>query len=351
MRILIEASEAYRNYGGIGRFSRSLIAHLPDGLNITYSPSNYANRTHLTGQRTSFHRLSHFFEHLLLTQMKPLRAARSADLVHCLSFFGPLAVKKRPIVCTIFDMAYFDLPQQTDSFWGSYARRMMPIFAAKAAAVVTISQVSKTRIHAHLGLPLEKIHCIYPGVSFKPTPSDSIRHKYRLPERFALYSGSWAASKNLETLIRAASLYQIPVVMTGTAHSAATDVTRLAHELAAPITFVGHVSDTDLAALYTQARVLVLPSWYEGFGLPLLEAIACGTPVIAADIPVLREIGKDNVFYFPPAEVDALGTAIKTLFADDNLWRTYRAKGCDHAAGFRWEQTAQQMVELWHSLV
>ena len=167
MKVLIDASEAYRNAMGIGRYSRAIIHHLQHPvLDIAYTSADFASRQHAPLSRGKLARLKHFSQHVFLTQIAPRRAARQhqPDVFHSFSFFVPLE-SRVPSVATIFDLAYFDLPDLTDRYWSAYARRMMPIFARQAAAIVTTSNVMRQAIHEHFNIPLERIVRIYAGVA------------------------------------------------------------------------------------------------------------------------------------------------------------------------------------------
>jgi hypothetical protein len=158
MKVLIEASEAYRNQTGIGRFSRELIAHLPASVQPRFSPIDYATRIHKPSRRNLFQRLQHFGQHLTLTQGAITVAAyrEQPDIVHSLSFFTPLLIRHIPIVSTIFDLAYFDLPDETDPFWGAYARviRARLQVSQDEAHSATLTAASALR---DAGLPLRDV--------------------------------------------------------------------------------------------------------------------------------------------------------------------------------------------------
>jgi len=361
MKILIEASEAYRNSTGVGRFSRALIAHLPGTHEFTFSPTNYASRTHSNGQRTFLQRITHASAHFWLTQVTcPLIACQSRpELVHSLSFFAPLGVRNLPSVITIFDLAYFELPEDTDRFWGSYARAAMPLFARRARAIVTTSEVMRGRIVEQFGIRPEHVHVVYGGVDPRfrvlhdaPILAE-IREKYQLRDPFILYVGAWHKNKNLEVLLRAnVVLSGIELVLTGTPHTRdEAKLIVLAASLKARARFIGFVPDADLPALYNLARVVVQPSLYEGFGLPVIEAMACGTPVIVSDIPVLREVAGNAAQVFPPDDPAALAALLAALLESTSEHATWSDKAAQHAQQFDWTRTARQICAVWEQSV
>lgn len=363
MHVLIEASEAYRNVTGIGRFSRGLLAHLPAEITVSFSPADYAQRHHQQGTRRLWQRGLNLAAHLRLTQLDPVFTARihKPDLIHSLSFFTPLLVPHIPRVTTIFDLAYFDIPTATDRFWGAYGRRMMPHFARRAAAIVTLSETSRRRIIDQFSRSPDDVHCIYAGVDaqFRPVTNaehlQQVREKYQLWNPFILYVGAWHSHKNIPLLLEAfRGIKGVDLALTGQPHTPAQHrLIMQAANTANTVHCLGFVEDGDLPALYTLAQALVLPSRYEGFGMPVLEAMRCGTPVIASDIPVLREITGGNALFFSleDAPVAHLRTQLERIHNDIALRKQLRDQAYNHALQFSWSQTIADLVKVWRSVI
>jgi glycosyltransferase involved in cell wall biosynthesis len=359
-KILIEASEAFRNRSGIGRFSRALIAHLPPDLPLAFSPPNYASRQYTPSPRTLAGRAVHAAQHLWLTQLAVLRAVRAERpaLLHSLSFFIPLLAGNLPCVATFFDLAYFDLPHDADRWWGAYGRLMMPIAARRAAAVITPSEAVRQAVMARFGLPAERVHRVYGGVDahFRPVNDpptlERVRRRYGIEGPFVLYVGAWHAPKNLPILFEAcARLPEVKLVITGTPHTPyEARLIERARTLDGRAIFTGHVPDDDLPALYSAAVAAVLPSRYEGFGLTALEAMACGTPAIVSDIPALAEITGGAALTFPPDSADALREAIRSLLASPSEREVWAGRALARAARFSWPRTAQEIVRVWQGV-
>ncbi len=360
VKVLIEASEAYRNQAGIGRFGRALIDHLPANLEVAFSPADYAEREHSLAERTFSMRLMNFTEHIFLTQQRVLSAVRQTQptLIHSLSFFVPLLVRNIPTIATIFDLAYFDLPDETDRFWGLYGRRMMPTFARRASAIITTSEVSRERIVDQFDIEPEKVFRVYGGVDahfHQVTESaelERVREKYQLYTPFALYVGAWHATKNLPLLLEAfQGIEGTTLVLTGEPFTPEQrGLPQLAATLNIDARFIGHVPDTDLPTLYSLARMAVLPSLYEGFGLPAIEAMACGTPVVISDIPVLKEITDGSALSFPVNSADDLRDVLLYLFTDDDAHAEWRARAQIHAKHFNWHNTANDIINIWRQV-
>lgn len=359
MKVLIEASEAYRNTTGIGRYSRALIEHQPAHIDYVFSPPDYAQRTHMPGVRTVQKRLRHFSQHIYLTQIAVHRAAArlQPDVIHTLSFFVPL-IGKIPTVATIFDLAYYDLPDQTDRYWGAYARRMMPHFVQQAAAIVTPSATTRQAVIDRFQLPPTKVYNISAGISpqFAPVRDTirlhTLRQRYNLQQPFVLYAGAWGKTKDLPTLLRACQhLSNTLLVITGEPHTDEdAQLPSLAHRLGVRVRFTGWIPTDDLIGLYTTAHVLVLPSHYEGFGLPMIEAMACGTPVITTNIPVLREITGGHALYFPPGDDAALHEQLQRVLNDTPHRDHLREIGIVHARQFTWEATTARLARVWREV-
>lgn len=359
-KVLIEASEAYRNRSGIGRYSRALIAHLPPDLPLAFSPPDYASRRHTPSWRTPVGRAVHAAQHLWLTQISVLQAIRAERpaLLHSLSFFIPLLATSLPCVATFFDLAYFDLPREADRWWGAYGRLMMPIAARRAAAVITPSETVRRAVLARFGLPPERVHRVYGGVDPRFRPIDDpptlerIRRRYGIEGAFVLYVGAWHAPKNLPVLLQAcARLPEVSLVITGEPHTRQeARLPALAQALGVRAVFTGYVPDDHLPPLYSAALAAVLPSRYEGFGLTALEAMACGTPVIVSDIPPLTEIAGGAALTFPPDSAETLREAIRSLLASPSERQAWQERSLARAACFSWARTAEQVVQVWQGL-
>ena len=360
MKVLIDASELYRNNTGIGRFGNGWNRYLPSTIEVVYNPPDYATRRHEPGTRTLSKRLYHFGQHVALTQWNILRSARQEqpNLIHSHSFFVPLGTNL-PCVATIFDLAYFDYPAETDPVWGMYARLLMGCFARKAAAILTTTEGMRTQIAKRFGIPHSKIYRIVGGVDPQfQTVSDiaqleTIRLTYNLKKPFVLYVGAWHGTKNLPTLIEAfQNISDAELILTGSPHSAEeAKLITLAQSLKVPARFIGFVPDIDLPALYTLAQVVVQPSLYEGYGLPVLEAMACGTPVIISDIPTFREVAGNAALYFPPRDYLQLREHLDHLLRNPQDRAVWSVKTRAYAARFRWENTARQIAAVWGDVV
>lgn len=220
-------------------------------------------------------------------------------------------------------------------------------------SILTISETSKKDICRFFGVDPKIIHVVYlaPRTVFKKL---EIAKRYDLPERFVLYTGDVNYNKNIPTLLEACKLASIPLVIAG---KQAKEIeyldlnhTELKHLKGLDWTNVirlGYVSDDDLVALYNLARVYVQPSLYEGFGLPVLEAFACGTPVVAAKTQALVEIADGAALFADPKSTTDFADKIKAVINDKKLAEELTKKGLEKIKEFSWEKTAKKTFDLY----
>jgi glycosyltransferase involved in cell wall biosynthesis len=199
---------------------------------------------------------------------------------------------------------------------------------------------------------------------YRPIPSEEIRpflQRQRLGENFFLFVGRLEKKKNVSSLIRAFELFKadrghgdpFELVLVGNLGFGAKELEQyLLHSpVRDQIRLLGYRSDAEVAALMNQATAFLFPSWYEGFGLPNLEAMACGTPLVTADIPPHREVCGDAAMFVSPKEPEAWGHAMKKIAHDGTLRDDLSAKGSERVKQFSWEKTAEQTWEVLRSLV
>ncbi len=266
-------------------------------------------------------------------------------------FFSPYG--KAPITCpvptvvTIHDLGFMPSERGTPSSWArSLVRRKM---VQRAARIVTVSDFSKKEIVAEWGLSADKIRVIYNGVSdrFVPDPSSEKKDPY------ILYVGNFLPHKNVACLVEAYA--QLPesrrmsvrLVLAGKESVHRTTLMSKVKELglAERVRFAGSVADEDLPALYQGSELFVFPSLYEGFGLPPLEAMACGTPVISSNAASLPEVVGDAGLLVDPTRPEDLTRAIECLLSDDAARRLQSEKGLRQAAKFSSETAAKALLD------
>jgi glycosyltransferase involved in cell wall biosynthesis len=186
----------------------------------------------------------------------------------------------------------------------------------------------------------------------------AVRSRYRLPEGYVLFVGSVERRKNLRGLLQAyARLLETdvacPLVIVGTRRRGAGEIGRTLQELhlEESVIFTGYVPDADLPAIYTGADLFVFPSLYEGFGLPPLEAMACGTPVVCSNAASLPEVVGDAAIMVDPYDVEGLAEAMLRVLTDADLREHLRRKGLERARQFTWERTARETVAVYREVL
>lgn len=281
-------------------------------------------------------------------------------------FFLTLPTKhKAKKIITIHDVTPIVFPQHFPvGLRGKILWLLQKSRAKKADFIITDSQVSKLDIIKYLGIAEEKIAVVYLSVSddFKKITNtkvlDEIQRKYDLPKKFILYVGDVTWNKNLPLLVTVAVKSNIPLVLVGKAlvtedydktHPWNTDLVAV-QELAqkhSNIIRLGFVPNEDIVALYNLATVFVFPSVYEGFGLPILESMKCGCPVIALNSSSMAEVGGDAPYYVDVTSEEQLRLGIETVMSDEKLQKELAKKGLEQAKKFTWEKTAQGTIAVY----
>jgi glycosyltransferase involved in cell wall biosynthesis len=294
------------------------------------------------------------------------------DLFHSPCLTAPLLLTC-PLVITIHDMIWAFPKKFSRSGARSTQRKLMewynifvPKYASKhASAIITVSQASKESIIEHLGLDAKQIFVTYEAASpsFRVVKDDqlseSIRSKYQLPTHFILAIGSADPRKNLSALLKAYSMlpteirenYHLVIVWTHAflADEFSKQVNNLG--LANKTRFLQNISNNDLALLYNAASLFAFPSLYEGFGLPPLEAMACGVPVVAANNSSIPEIVGDAARLFDTTDVVEMATTINQVLSDDGLKAMLSKKGLERARCFSWDKCAQETLNVYNKVL
>ncbi|MBC7260731.1 MAG: glycosyltransferase family 4 protein, partial [Chloroflexi bacterium] len=238
-------------------------------------------------------------------------------------------------------------------------RYWLPRVLSHVDAVITDSQASKMDLANFLNIPEETVHVIYGGVStcYHPISSEEAARtasRYDLPKRYILFVGSVEERKNLRRLLQAcARLWREgevrPLVVVGPHKWKYRRILQTVEELGISehVIFTGYVPDEALPALYSGADLFVFPSLYEGFGLPPLEAIACGTPVVCSNTSSLPEVVGDAALMVDPYDVEALAEAMHRVLSDTALREELRQKGLARAKMFTWERAARETLAVY----
>ena len=314
--------------------SYDFVLLVPNGVKKNVPHFKHLRVVELAGFR------SHLWEQVTL----PLYV-RSLFLIN-LSGSAPLFKRKQ--LFTIFDGAIFDFPQAYSRFFLAWYRLLFRVQARFAYGLVTLSEYSRNRLCLHLGVQMNRFGIIPCGVDhiYQVISDESILEKYDLrPGMYLLAVGSANPSKNFAALIAAFSTLKsdraIRLVVVGGGNSAVFAGQIVSDD--SLIVRTGRIDDSQLKALYTNARAFVFPSLYEGFGIPPLEAMACGCPVIASNTASIPEVCGDAVGYFDPASISSIRMAVKKVI-DDGHWRSkLQVAGKNKSKEYTWAAAAEQL--------
>jgi glycosyltransferase involved in cell wall biosynthesis len=253
-------------------------------------------------------------------------------------------------VVTVHDLGYHHFPQAHPRTQRLYLNLTTRYSAARASVVLADSQATADDLQHFYGIAPQKIRVIYPGV--KPPAGDTTRpvhQTYHLPERYFLFIGTLQPRKNIQRLVTAFQQWQsahpdekIGLVLAGK-KGWLFDPVWIADVPGVHVT--GYIDEADKAALLAQAEALVFPSLYEGFGFPVLEAMHCGTPVIAADASSLPELVNDAGVLVNPLDTQAIARAMQQVISDAARRQQLITRGRQQAQQFTWERCARQTLE------
>ena len=243
-----------------------------------------------------------------------------------------------------------------------YNRIMMPLYCRRADAVISTTETGSVDIVRLVGVDPSNIHVIYEAQHerFRPVPgarAEGVRAKYGLPDRYLLFVGGINPLKNFGNLLKAFARVKEKVphhlVVAGFNRWGYERELELCRELGLQerVHSTGFVPDEDLPAIYTMADLLVFPSLYEGFGIPVLEAMACGCPVITSNTGCSPEVAGDAALLVNPREPDRIAGAIAELLQNESLRQELRKKGLKRAERFSWRKAARQTLALFERLV
>jgi len=248
-------------------------------------------------------------------------------------------------IVTIHDLAFLRHPEWFSKKFYLFYRTLIPKIAKRAKKIVTVSNFSKKEIINLLNIPSQKVEVVYNGISREFFLNPSLKR-----ENFILAVSSLDPRKNFENLILAfkklnLKKYKLLIVGSRNKVFSNTKIQKLVKEIS-NIEFTGYVSDEELIRLYQKAKLFVYPSLYEGFGLPPLEAMACGTPVVVSSVASLPEVCGDATYYVNPYDVNDIARGIETVLKDELLQKELIQKGLKRVKLFSWEKSAKKLLKI-----
>ena len=278
------------------------------------------------------------------------------DLLHSMAFVTPL-LSPCPSVITIYDLSFIIFPQSFKYLKRLYLTLLTRPSARKAKRIITISESTKRDTVRLLGVSSEKVDIVHCGVdkAFHPLPEGEIasfRQKHGLPERIILFVGTIEPRKNVVRLIEAYSRLrdgQVKLVIGGAKGWLYEEVFARVEELdlTGDVLFPGYIPPDELPLWYNAAELFVYPSLYEGFGLPPLEAMACGTPVLTSNVSSLPEVVGEAGLTVDPMDSEGLAEAMNQVLGDGALRQSMRERGLARAGRFSWARAARETIEVY----
>jgi glycosyltransferase involved in cell wall biosynthesis len=364
LKIAIDARKL-RDYG-IGTYVRNLLRHLSridhdTEYVLLCRPADYGL---VEGLGENFRPVaesapSYSVREQLLVPMD-LRRER-VDLFHAPHYVLPPLTPVRSVV-TIHDCIHLRFPQYLPHKLGyAYARASLWFATHRSSRIMTVSEASKRDILRYFRVPAAKIDVIHNAIDerFGRMPAEEeiarVRERYQLNDPFVLYAGNIKPHKNLERLIEAfhmlrrGDLEHVKLLIIGDEVSKYATLRRAVHryKLHKHVRFFGFVPDETLAVLYRLASVFVFPSLYEGFGLPPLEAMASGTPVVTSNVSSLPEVVGDAALLVDPYEPEAIAQAMREVLTDQALRESLVRKGLARVGLFSWDRSVRRVREIY----
>lgn len=356
--------------GGIGRYSRNLLVELLkiDKVNQYTAIITPSDEAEFSVDAPNLTKLVVDVPHFSMAEQLKLPGilkTQNFDLVHFANFNHPL-LYRRPLVVTVHDIIMHLYPGsfQRGSFIHrqAYLRTFNDCQRAKAVIVPSVS--TKNDLVQKLHFPAEKVVVTPEGgeASFSPQPAAKIaemKKRLNLPDRYLLFVSRWERYKGLPALLEAhaelaAKYPELGLVVCGKPDAQNPDVTELveaAKKKNSRVITPGFVSDEDLITLYSGAAVYVHPSWYEGFGIMILEAMAAGAPVVTSNVSSLPEVVGDAGLVVDPHSVFELTQAIEKVLADPKLADRFREKGFERVKNYSWAKMAAQTLEIYNDVL
>jgi len=367
---LLSLTQTYRG-AGINGYIYQLLCHLPgcERASAGKSPLRYVAYLHDSafsapaGLTTSRSRLDTRipWRRIVWEQTRLAAESQRLDLLHGLAFASPLAAGC-PTIVTVHDLSFLRFPAAFRAFQRLYLGLITRISTRRAARVIAVSESTRQDVIAFCGVAEENVVVVPNGVTdaFKPADAAAVgvfRAAKKLPEHFILFVGTLEPRKNLVRLIdafaacRRGATRPAKLVLAGGKGWFYETAFRRVHELSLDdeVIFPGFVPPDELPWWYRAADLFVYPSLFEGFGLPVLEAMACGTPTITSTASSLPEVAGDAALLVNPEDTGALSEAIRRVLDDPSLRESLRGAGLRQAAQFSWTRTAVETAQVYRA--
>ena len=367
-KILIDAISLLSPLTGIGRYTYEISKYLKnqDTFDVHYfygyhskqllEPSKNLNIKNLKSILVKNSLLKKILRKILAVSSKIF--SPTYDIYWQPNFIPNTGIKSKKVITTVHDFSFVLYKDFHPKERIAYFEKNFFSTIYKSDIIITGSQYSKQEILQRVDFDKEKIKVIYHGIDhnlFKIYGDLSL--SFKLPHKFIFSVGSIEPRKNLIGLLNAYNLLdtkdkkEYSLVLAGFQGWENREIMELIEKNKMYIHYLGYVSDEELAKIYNLASLFVYPSFYEGFGLPPLEAMACGTPVITSNVSSLPEVGGDAVIYCDPYEINHIKEKIALVLHDKNLQKEMIAKGLNRAKEFTWEKSGEKHIEVFKKVM
>lgn len=370
MRIALDAIPLVAAKTGIGHYTDALAHSLADIHSdheyVLLSPFDFAfdaNNGHPKNLTKLFFPVRSIFRKWWLAGLPAMLQLSPFDLFHGTNYCIPI-YSSCPTVVTVHDLSLFTQAHTHEQANVTRGKRRIPLMARRAGAIIAPSEWTRREIIEYLRVSPEKIRVIHEAARHEMTPIPAeaclpVLEKHQLRAPYLLYVGTIEPRKNLLTLIRAyddllrSTPHRPQLVLAGGRGWLFDEVFQLVEQLKLQdmVRFTGYVEDADLPALYSAAQIFLYPSLYEGFGLPPLEAMACGAPVITSDASSLPEVVGQAGLMHAPNDAEELTRAMATLLDDEATRARFIRAGAEQAARFSWERAARETQGLYEDVI
>lgn len=282
-----------------------------------------------------------------------------SDIYHFFNFTIPKNIKGKVIV-TIYDTVFFSAPETMGDM---KAISEYKYAAERSDLILTISESAKSDIIKHFNVDEKKIEIVTPGIdlekylhNYTDIELENVRKKYKLPENYILYLGTIEPRKNIERTIKAFIKYKKEVkddlkfVIVGGKGWKYDNIMKLIESMGTDIILTGYIDEEDKIPIYKLAQIFAFPSLYEGFGMPVLEAMAAGVPVITSNVSSLPEVAGDAAILVNPLNEDEIFEAYKKILSDKKLQLEMIEKGLEQAKKFEWKESAKVLEQIYEKM-
>ncbi|TDX59261.1 glycosyltransferase family 4 protein [Orenia marismortui] len=362
-KILINALLVSEKSSGIGNYGYNLINSL-DRLDLKYDISSLVQKKIESNNiDIQIKQCSNRYHRILYEQIPLRRNYKNYDLIHFIDYSSPIIAINTPFIVTIHDLSFYKYPETFNYGSRRIKQILAPISIKRSNKVIADSKNTKKEILSRFNINESKVKVIYPGSPSYNKIEDirkleAVKRKYGINQDYILYVGTIEPRKNLLRLLEAyhnllKQGIKEKLVIVGKKGWLYEDIFKKVEELGLDkqVLFLGYLPEKEKVALYSGAKVFVYPSLYEGFGLPPLEAMSCGTPVVVSNSSSLPEVVGDSGIYVDPKRADSIAQGIYDLLDQKKLREKLSLLGVKRSKKFTWEKSIKNILEVYDKIL